>query len=193
STSIRTSFSDSLATRTPITPGFGTRARFGSIRSSQGHAICLPSTKNRPSPSGSSVVSGSARTIRRTSAGVAIAPVRGLILVRIAGGVRRGRDGLAQVARLHDRRLAVAILPAGLDLDLLGLALEAEHDVEPRSAVAHRLDGGIVRRERQQGDHLAEIAPKLVAEVADRPGDIPRDSSRAQCPVELAKGCTVLE
>src|SRR6476661_8532172 len=162
---MRTSFSDSLATRTAITSGFGTRARLGSIRSSQGHAICLPSTKNRP-PSGSSVVSGKAGTIRRTSAGVSIAPVRGLILVVLSTrAIGRGRDRLAQVARLHDRRLAISILPAGLDLDLFGGALEAEDDVEAGAAVAHGFDGRIARREREQGDHLAEIAPQLGAEV----------------------------
>lgn len=71
SMSMSVSFSNSFPTRTATTSRFGTRARFGSTRSFQAQANCLPSTKNRKL-AGSSVVAGSDRTIRRTSSWVAI-------------------------------------------------------------------------------------------------------------------------
>src|SRR5450759_3430613 len=87
-----------------------------------------------------------------------------------------GRDRLAQVARLDDRRPAVARLPASLDQDLIGLTDEPKDDGVARPAAAiDRVDGRFVRWERQEGQHLAEILSKLLAEVLGHPLDVPGD------------------
>src|SRR5262245_32029446 len=54
---------------------------------------------------------------------------------------------LAQVARLDHRRPAIAILPARLDLDLVGLADEPQDRVVAGPAVVDRFDGRLVRGE----------------------------------------------
>src|SRR5450759_4807232 len=87
-----------------------------------------------------------------------------------------GRHRLAQVARLDDRRSAVARLPASLDQDLIGLADEPKDDGVARAAAAiDRVDGRFVRWERQEGQHLAEILSKFLAEVLGDPLDVPGD------------------
>jgi hypothetical protein len=53
------------------------------------------------------------------------------------------------VARLDDRRFAVAVLPARLDEVLVDLSGKANDDDVPGAAALHRLDRDIVRRQRQ--------------------------------------------
>ena len=67
---ISTCLSMSFPTRTTITSGFGTRARFGATRSGHSQTNILPSTRKRNSP-GSSLVPGSDNAMRRTSRWVA--------------------------------------------------------------------------------------------------------------------------
>src|SRR2546426_7886492 len=70
--SIRVSLSNSVATRTAMTSGFATRARFGWTRSCQSQTNCLPSTRNLKSAA-PSVVPGNASAMCRTSSWVAMA------------------------------------------------------------------------------------------------------------------------
>src|SRR5207237_2018556 len=71
----------------------------------------------------------------------------------------------AQVARLDDLRLAVAVLPAGLDLDLVCFADETMDDVEAGAGPLDPLDLGLGDRQRQQRQDLTEVAAELGAEV----------------------------
>src|SRR5450756_1420323 len=82
---------------------------------------------------------------------------------------RGGRHRLAQVARLDDRRPAVALLPASLDQDLIGLADEPkDNGVAGAAAAVDRVDGRLVRGERQEGQHLSEILSKFLATSVTR-------------------------
>src|SRR5947209_8514022 len=96
----------------------------------------------------------------------------GLALRRLLG---RRRFDSAQVARLDDRRPAVAILPASLDENLLGFADQPKDDVEAGAGVVDRLHGALRRRERQERQDLAQVLLELLAEVRRRPVDVSRD------------------
>src|SRR5450756_1546083 len=89
---------------------------------------------------------------------------------------RGGRHRLAQVARLDDRRPAVALLPASLDQALIGLADEPKDDGVARAAAAiDRVDGRPVRWEPQEGQPLAAYLSKLLAAVLRHPLRVPGD------------------
>src|SRR5664280_1958317 len=105
------------------------------------------------------------------------------LVVEVLGGLL----GPAQVARLDERDPTIAILPARLDLDLLCLADEPEHDRVPGTATAlDRLDRGVARGERQEGENLPEVVSQLRAEVLDHPVDVAGDGRGTECLSALA-------
>lgn len=79
------------------------------------------------------------------------------------------------MARLDDLGFAVAILPASLDFDRLARANDTQHHGVTRCSVLDRLDCRLGRRQWQKGEDLAEVAPQLLAEIADRQLHIARD------------------
>ena len=92
----------------------------------------------------------------------------------------RGRRGLAQMTRLNQGRVAVAILPARLDHHFSRVAGDPDHDTEPRAPVLDRIDGCFLRGQRQEGDDLAEIVAKHFAEIPGRHTDVTGDQCIAQ-------------
>ena len=86
------------------------------------------------------------------------------------------------MARLDDRRVAVAILPAGHDLVLLALPDEPDDDVEAGAGVFDRFDGRSGRRQREQREDLAQVPPELIAEARDRSVDVAGDQRVGEDP-----------
>src|ERR1019366_5474906 len=90
-----------------------------------------------------------------------------------------------------DRGRAGAVLPARLDEDRLGLAAELQDHVVARAARLDRLDRRRLRRERQERDDLPEVPMQLLAEVPDRPIDVPLEQGIAERLGVLANGLIV--
>jgi phosphoglycerate dehydrogenase-like enzyme len=84
------------------------------------------------------------------------------------------------VAGFDDRRLAIAILPACLEQDLLGLPDEAQDDDIAGRAVLDRFDGSRLRWEGKQGQDLSEVLAQFLAEFLDRAIDVAGDQRRAE-------------
>ena len=104
----------------------------------------------------------------------------GLPFQRFGIGLGGGPFRPADVARLDERRLAVAVLPARLELDLVRLAQEPEGDIAARSAALDRFDRRLVGRQRQEREHLAEVPPQLRAHERGRSLDVPGIECRAE-------------
>ena len=106
--------------------------------------------------------------VRPLGSGALAGVVRGPIALLVGASDLRRRE----VARLDHQSLAVAVLPARLDEDLVDLARDPHHDVVAGPALFDRLDRDLVRGQRHEREDLAEVAHELRAEVARRPLDI---------------------
>ena len=84
---------------------------------------------------------------------------------------RRGHP-FDDVARLDHRRAAVAVLPAGLDPDVVGLAGQVQDGDVARARDVDGLDGGLGQRQRQRRYYLTDVLLELLAELLRREPDV---------------------
>jgi hypothetical protein len=80
----------------------------------------------------------------------------------------------------HDRGTSAAVLPAGLDADLLVLADQPQdHHIGGTPTVLERLHGRLRHRQRQQRQHFAQVRLELLADVFAHAWDVPVDEGSA--------------